>query len=205
MAGMFGSIKDMTIKGEIAVVLQAPITKMDDAMQSFCEATERVRRTLYNYSGSNQGRQFKKTWNSITEFSTRLYNACVDMNQLQNEVTRFAQKAGIYEEVEVSLSKRDLYVSVASYNVNDKVVYFRLPEMQEVVRAISSYLEKEESTISTLKNKVAEINNSWSDSQYNKFYAEVEVLCATITKGCGELRDYNNYLTGKIIELTSKQ
>lgn len=203
MSGMFGSIKDITIKGEIEYVLQQPITKMDEAMQSFCDATEQLRKTLYKYSGSNQGKQFKRTWNSITEFSTKLYNACVDMNQLQNEVTHLGKQTGDYEGVYVSLRKRDLYVRVASYNVNDRVVYFRLPEMQEVVSAISSYLEKEEATIRTLKSKAAEINNYWSDSQYDKFYSAVEEICVTITKGCSSLREYNDYLKGKIINLTS--
>lgn len=196
------NVEIIRLEGRPSQVLQPPIDDIDKCIQNLCNSTENMKSVMCNYSGTNQGKQFKKACNTISIFSQNLYETSIALNDIQNQVAAYAYKCSEYEEERSTVSPpRKLSVNIVRMNVNTGVVYFRKAEMIAVRNELQVYCEECKNAIKRLKNQANALNSVWKDPQKDDYCKLIESTCDIIFKASQSLGEYRDHLTNIINNL----
>ena len=196
------NIEDVFIKGN-PLQLAEVITAMDESLQSVCQATEDITNLVIRYSASNKGNQYEKMSSALIKFRDEMYEASLQINEMQNQIVEYQNKVLRYEGLSESASVPNKHsVSRTNINVDSTEVQFRLPEMIEVSNGLNSYSESVYHNMQEIvrgKNDIAAI---WQDTQYNDFAEFIDELSMETLAALKVFGEYVAYLDEKIKELS---
>ncbi len=196
------NIEDIHIKGN-PLQLTEVITTMDEALQSVCQSTEEITSLVVRYSASNKGHQYEKMTATLIKLRDEMYEASIQLNEMQNQIVEYQNKVLRYEDLSQSASLPNKHtVSRSSINVDNTEVQFRLPEMIEVSNGLNSYSESVYHNMLNIvrgKNDIAAI---WQDTQYNDFAEFIDELSMESLSALKVFGEYIAYLDEKIKELS---
>lgn len=203
MKKLYENIEDIYIKGGAGQLTEV-ISSMDISLQNISQGTETIYGLLMKYSSTNKGAQYEKVVNTTNSLREKLYDASLQLNEMQNEVVAYQNKIYRYEDMSESASAPNQYLveRTGSVNVDTSAVQFTLADMLELSGALKEYSE---AVIYHLKNIVDGKNNIgsvWQDTQYNDFSEFIETICTETVEGLKVFDDYVEYLDEKIKELS---
>ena len=194
-------IEDIYIVGSPSE-LTSIISKMDYSMQNISEATEQLAHQLLKYSASNKGAQYKKVVSKLLSLRINLYQASVDVNEMQNEIVAYQNKIFRYEEVSESASQPNPHlVNRININVEVNEVQFNLSKMITVAAELKNYSDiiyHHTKNLIQAKEQAALI---WRDSQYDIFAQFIDDVCREIIDALKLFDDYRDALEERIKEL----
>ena len=126
----------------------------------------------------------------------------VILNDVQNQVAKFANKCINFEDTNVYLSPpRHHSVNLSDIPIHTGVVYFELDGMLEVRDGIKEYVSEGEHTVANLKRQTENLRSVWQDTQFNDYHEMLTEVCDKIKIAISELHEYEVYLTKKINDL----
>lgn len=196
------NIEDVYIKGN-PLQLTEVITAMDESLQNVCQATEDITNVVIRYSASNKGNQYEKMSSALIKFRDELYEASLQLNEMQNQIVDYQNKVLRYEGLSESASVPNKHtVSRSSINVDSTEVQFKLPEMIEVSNGLNSYSESVYHNMQNIvrgKNDIAAI---WQDTQYKDFAEFIDELFVDTIATLKIFGEYIAYLDERIKELS---
>lgn len=196
------NIEEIKIQGRPAVLAQ-PVIDIDRRMQALASATEDIKSTMYKFSGTNQGNQYNKACNAVAELSSQLFEASETLNDLQQQIVKFANKASRYEEETSMLgSPRKHNVKKAKVSVNTSEIEFHKEEMIVVKGNLEKYSRSAKEESKKLSSNRDSIGRIWHDRQFKDFSTYIDYVLAAVEKGCKELDEYAVFLNNRINGLT---
>lgn len=203
MKKLYENIEDINIKGGVSR-LSEMVTAMDISLQNMAENTEQLTMQLIRYSSSNKGTQYEKVVNTTMKLRDELYQASMDLNEMQNQIVAYQNKIYRYEEMSESAVKPYPYLVNRNQNVNveTSVVQFSRTEMMNVAALLNNYGEKVFHQLRTINQKKNSIAMVWCDSQYEDFAEFIDGVTKSVLDALKEYKDYVIYLEGKIKELS---
>lgn len=203
MKKLYENIEDINIKGGVSR-LSEMVTAMDISLQNMAENTEQLTMQLIRYSSSNKGTQYERVVNTTMKLRDELYQASMDLNEMQNQIVAYQNKIYRYEEMSESAAKPYPYLVNRNQNVNveTSVVQFSRTEMMNVAALLNNYGEKVFHQLRTINQKKNSIAMVWCDSQYEDFAEFIDVVTKSVLDVLKEYKDYVIYLEGKIKELS---
>ena len=203
MKRLYENIEDINIKGGVSQ-LSEMVTAMDISLQNMAENTEQLTMQLIRYSASNKGTQYEKVVNTTLKLRDELYQASVDLNEMQNQIVAYQNKIYRYEEMGESAIKPypHLVNRNQSINVETAVVQFSRTEMMNLAALLNNFGEKVIHQLRTISQKKNAIAMVWCDTQYDDFAEFIDVVSKSVLEALKEYKDYVIYLEGKIKELS---
>lgn len=203
MKKLYENIEDINIKGGVSQLTEM-VTAIDVSLQNMAENTEQLTMQLIRYSASNKGSQYERVVNTTMKLRDELYDASLQLNEMQNQIVAYQNKIYRYEEMSESAAKPYPYLVNRNQNVNveTKVIQFERAEMMNLAAMLNTYAEKvfhETRAINQKKNAIAMI---WYDTQYNDLAEFVDAVSKKVLEALKEYKDYVIYLEGKIKELS---
>ena len=202
MKKLYMNIADVYIKGN-PLQLAEVITAMDESLQNVCQATEDITNLVIRYSASNKGSQYEKMTSTLIKLRDEMYEASLQLNEMQNQIVEYQNKVLRYEGLSESASVPNKHtVNRAGINVDISEVQFQLSEMMEVSNELTSYSESVYHNMQNIvrgKNDIAAI---WQDSQYNDFAEFIDELSRDSLAALKVFGEYKEYLDKKIKELS---
>ena len=196
------NIEDVHIKGG-AAQLTAIITSMDISLQKLSQATEDITGTVMKYSASNRGHQYQKMATSLASLNARLYDASLDMNNMQNEIVAYQNKVMRYEDqAQTAHLPNKHVVNKANLNVEVNDIEFTLMDMLAVKNGLITYSENVFHEMQDIVSKKNEIGQNWLDTQYNSFAEFIDELNMDTLYSLKMFGEYIGYLDERIKELS---
>ena len=196
------NIEDVHIKGG-AAQLTAIITSMDISLQKLSQATEDITGTVMKYSASNRGHQYQKMATSLASLNARLYDASLDMNNMQNEIVAYQNKVMRYEDqAQTAHLPNKHVVNKANLNVEVNDIEFTLMDMLAVKNGLITYSENVFHEMQDIVSKKNEIGQIWLDTQYNSFAEFIDELNMDTLYSLKMFGEYIGYLDERIKELS---
>ena len=143
MKRLYENIEDINIKGGVSQ-LSEMVTAMDISLQNMAENTEQLTMQLIRYSASNKGTQYEKVVNTTLKLRDELYQASIDLNEMQNQIVAYQNKIYRYEEMSESAIKPYPHLVNRNQNINAEtaVVQFNRTEMMNLAALLNNYGEK---------------------------------------------------------------
>lgn len=201
MKKLYINIEEIKIKGRPSLLTQ-PVNDIDRRMQQLASSTEYIKGIMYKFSGTNQGTQYKKACEAVTELSAQLYGASETLNDVQHQIVKFENKCHRYEDESASASSpRKHNVKKVKVTVNTSEIEFHKSQMITVRDSLEKYSRSAKEECKKLRSNRDSIGRVWTDRQFKDFSVYIDDVCSVIEKGCKELDDYKNYLNIKIKEL----
>lgn len=201
MRKLFDHIEDIHIKGS-PENLTAAVTAMDMSLQNIAAGTERLAGLLLRYSNSNKGIQFTKAVEAVVSLSNVLYDASVELNEMQNEVVRYQNKIFRYEDRKGSATVPNKHmVQKVTVTADDTSVQFGLTEMTSLLKMLGDYHEFVMRHGRELIQKKDQLASIWMDRQYRVFSDHIEEIVGMIEQALKVLDEYRTDLDTKIKEL----
>lgn len=203
MKKLYENIEDINIKGGVSQLTEM-VTAMDISLQNMVEYTEQLTMKLIQFSASNKGTQYERVVNTTMRLRDELYQASVELNEMQNQIVAYQNKIYRYEEMSEHAVKPYPYLVNRSKNINVEttIIQFNRAEMQMVAGLLNSYAEKVIHQLRTINQKKNSIAMIWCDSQYNDFAEFVDIVTKSVKEALKEYQDYVLYLEEKIKELS---
>ncbi len=202
MKKLYMNIEDIFIKGN-PLQLTEVITTMDEALQNVCQATEDITNLVIRYSTSNKGHQFEKMCSTLIAFRDEMYEASLQLNEMQNQIVEYQNKVLRYEGLSESASVPNKHtVNRGSINVDSTEVQFLLPEMMEVFNGLNNYSEAVYHNMRSIVRGKNDIATIWQDSQYNDFAEFIDGLSMDSLEALKVFGEYVAYLDEKIKEMS---
>ena len=196
------NIEDIYIKGN-PLQLMEMITSIDEALQNVCQATEDITVLVIRYSASNKGKQYEKVASTLIRLRDEMYEASLQLNEMQNQIVEYQNKVLRYEELSGSVSVPNKHtVSRPNINVDITEVQFRMSEMLEIYNGLNNYSE---SVYHNMQNIVRRKNDTaaiWQDTQYNDFSEFIDELSMETLSALKVFGEYITCLDEKIKELS---
>lgn len=202
MKKLYENIENINIKGGVPQLTEM-VTVIDVSLQNMAANTEQLTMQLNRYSTSNKGFQYERVVNTTLKLRDELYEASMELNEIQNQIVAYQNKIYRYEEMNDSVSKPYPYLVNRNQNVNVEtaVVQFNRAEMMNLAALLNNYGEKvlyQLRTISQKKNSIAMV---WCDSQYDDFAEFIDGVIKSVLAALKEYQNYVIYLNEKIKEL----
>lgn len=201
MKKLYVNIEDIHIKGDISE-LSRPVKQIDFSLQAIAENTNRITDLLAKYSSFSKGKQFENIVRESFFLRNELYEAALNLNQIQNELVEYQNKIYRYEGMSNTAERPNpFYVKLSQITVETTGVQVNRRDMESLVKKLNDYLEGVGMTIRdilTCKNEMASI---WLDTQYNDFSLFIDDITKTIFDSLKGYRDYVVYLSEKLKEL----
>ena len=196
------NIEDIHIKGSL-FQLSDVITSIDKVMQKISQETEMVTSLVVKYSSSNSGQQYSRMASTLLELRDYLYEASVEMNEMQNEIVEYQNKVMRYEEVTGSVvlpQKHIVHRTRIEFQTHD--MQFRVNDMMQ----LSSALQKYSASIYFQTQDMVKIKNDagrfWMDSQYRDFSRFVDENSLYTMNSLKAFGEYVDFLNQRIKELS---
>lgn len=202
MKKLYENIEDIDIKGNVGL-LSDVVTAMDISLQNIAENTEQLAAILVRYEVSNKGSQYVKVINTTMALRDTLYQASIDLNEMQNQVVAYQNKIYRYEDMAESAQRSNPYlVTRKQISVETSVVQFNRTDMMNVAAALRNYSERVFHHIKTINDKKNAIAAVWRDSQYDDFADFIENVSRVVIQAIKIFEEYVIYLEEKIRELS---
>ena len=202
MKKLYMNIEDIHIKGG-PNQLSEVVTRMDNSLQKLSQETEDITAVVAKYSLSNKGNQYDKMAKSLVSLRSKLYDASLQLNEIQNEIVLYQEKVMRYEGLPGSATIPNKYlVSRANIHVDTTEVQFNRSEMIDLQNRLNSYCEMIYYGIQDIVRGKNEIAQVWLDTQYNDFSEFVDEINMETLKSLEVFREYLEYLDTVIKEVT---
>lgn len=203
MKKLYENIEDINIRGGVSQLSEV-VTAMDIALQNIAENTHQLVGQLIRYSASNKGTQYEKVVNTSLALREELYDASMELNEMQNQIVAYQNKIYRYEEMTESAQRPNPYLVSKNQHVNveTSVIQFNRNDMMNVATLLKNYSERVFHHIKTINEKKNSIANVWRDSQYDIFAEFIDVVTRNVIQALREFEEYYLYLQEKIKELS---
>lgn len=203
MKRLYENINDIHIKGGVSQLTEM-VTAMDASLQNMADSTDQLTGQLIRYSATNKGAQYERVVTTSMRLRDELFDASLELNDMQNQIVEYQNKIYRYEETNDSAAKPYPYLVNKNQNVNVEtaVVQFERAEMISLAVMLNTYAKNvfdETRTINQKKNSIAMI---WCDSQYTDFAEFVDAVTNSVEDALKEFQGYVRCLEKKIKELS---
>ena len=201
MKKLYENIENIHIIGDIAQLSEV-VKVMDISLQNIADSSDRLAEYLVKYSESNKGQQYQNVLNTTMLLRDELFDASLQLNDMQNQIVAYQNKIYRYEDMAQSAERPNPYlVTKRRFSADTSAVQFTRSEMLDVAVSLKSYSEMVIQHLKTIDNKRNEIAAAWRDSQYNDFSEFVDEVIRDVVKSVEIFEEYIQYLEEKIKEL----
>ena len=202
MKKLYVNIEDIHIKGGPHQLTEV-VTRMDNALQKLSQETEDVTAVVVRYSLSNKGNQYDKMTKALAKLRNMLYDASLQLNEMQNEIVMYQEKVMRYEGLSGAAAVPNKHlVNRANFHVDVTEVQFNLAEMIDLQNRLNSYCEMVYYSAQDIVRGKNEIAQVWLDTQYNDFSEFIDGINMETIKSLEVFREYLEYLDSVIKEVT---
>jgi len=202
MKKLYENIEDINIKGGVSQLSEV-VTAMDISLQNITDNSEQLAGILIRHSVSNKGTQYEKVVNTSMSLRDVLYQASMDLNEIQNQIVAYQNKIYRYEEISESAQRPNPYlVTRRQINVETSVVQFNRTDMMNVAASLRNYSERVFHHTKTINEKKNAIANIWRDTQYDDFAEFIDAVTRSVVEALKIYEEYVLYLEEKIEELS---
>lgn len=201
MKKLYERIEDINIKGGVDQLSEV-VRAMDVSLQNIADNTDQLVGYLVKYSASNKGAQYEKVVKTSLELRDEMFEASVELNDLQNQIVAYQNKIYRYEDMAESAQQPNPYlVTKRQISVDTSIVQFNRSDMLNVAAALRNYSERVFHHIKTINDKKNSIASVWRDTQYNDFAEFISEVTKNVVNAIKVFEDYVIYLEEKIKEL----
>lgn len=201
MKKLYENIENIYIKGSIAN-LSEMVTAMDISLQNIAEGTERLSNILMRYADTNKGTQYEKVVRSALDLRDDLYEASLELNEMQNQIVVYQNKIYRYEDMVESAQMPNAYlVDRKQLSVDTIAMQFNRTDMMEVAAYLRNYSETVLHHLRSINDKKNNVGYVWQDRQYNDFAEFIEGITLETVNAIKVFDEYVSYLEEKIREL----
>lgn len=203
MKKLYENIENIHIKGDIAQLSEV-VTAIDIALQNIAANTDQLVGQLKRYSASNKGSQYENVVNQSMQLRDTLFEASLELNEMQNQVVEYQNKIYRYEELSNSAQRPNPYLvsKGQSVQVDKRIVQFNRDEMMQLAAMLRNYSERVFHHVKTVNEKKNSIAAVWQDVQYKDFAEFIDSVSRTIIEALKVFEEYVVYLNEKIKELS---
>ena len=201
MKKLYEHIEDIDIRGGVEQ-LSDVVCAMDISLQNIADNTDRLVNHLIKYSASNKGSQYEKVVSTSMFLRDEMFEASVELNDMQNQIVAYQNKIYRYEDLAESAQKPNPYlVTKRQVSVDTSIIQFSRTDMIDVAAALRNYSEQVYHHIKTINEKKNSIAAVWRDTQYDDFAEFVGEVTKDVVEAIRVFEDYVIYLEEKIKEL----
>ena len=201
MKKLYENIEDINIKGGVSQLSEV-IRAMDISLQNIADNSDQLTTYLVRYSAANKGSQFEKVVKVSSALRDKLYQASLELNDMQNQIVVYQNKIYRYEDLPENAPAPNRYmVSRRTVTVSTSEVKFTRTDMMNIVAALRNYSERVYHHIKTINEKKNSIAAVWNDSQYDSFAEFIDSITSNIVEGIKVYEEYVIYIEEKIKEL----
>lgn len=201
MKKLYEHIEDIDIRGGVEQ-LSDVVRAMDISLQNIADNTDQLVNYLVKYSASNKGAQYEKVVSTSMFLRDEMFDASVELNDMQNQIVAYQNKIYRYEDMAESAQKPNPYlVTKRQISVDTTIVQFNRSDMIEVAAALRNYSERVFHHIKTINEKKNAISAVWRDTQYDDFAEFISEVTKDIVDAIRVYEEYVIYLEEKIKEL----
>ena len=202
MKKLYENIEDINIKGGVEQ-LSDVVRTMDISLQNIADNTDQLVEYLIKYSASNKGGQYEKVVSTSLHLRDEMFEASVDLNDMQNQIVAYQNKIYRYEGMNESAQRPNPYlVKKRRISVDTSIVQFNRSDMLNVNAALKNYSERVYHHITTINEKKNSIAAVWRDTQYDNFAEFINEVTKNVIDAIKIFEDYYIYLEEKIKELS---
>lgn len=202
MKKLYENIEDINIKGGVEQLSEV-VRAMDISLQNIADNTDQLVGYLVKYSASNKGAQYEKVVNNSMYLRDEMFEASVELNEMQNQIVAYQNKIYRYEDMAESAQQPNPYlVTKRQISVDTSIVQFNRSDMLDVAAALRNYSERVFHHIKTIHEKKNAIAAVWRDKQYDDFAEFVSEVIKNVMDAIKLFEDYVIYLEEKIKELS---
>lgn len=201
MKKLYQNIEDIHIKGGVGE-LSDVVSAIDISLQNIADKTEELTNYLAKYSSSNKGAQYEKVVKTSLKLRDEMFDASVELNDMQNQIVAYQNKIYRYEDMAQSAPSPNPYlVTKRDVTVDTSVVQFNRTEMIELAATLRNYSEMVFHHIKTINQKKNSIASVWMDTQYDDFSVFIDDVTKSIVDAIKVYEEYVIVLEDKIKEL----
>lgn len=202
MKRLYENIEDINIKGGVEQ-LSEMVRVMDISLQNIADNTDRLVGYLIKYSASNKGSQYEKVVNISAHLRDEMFEASIELNDMQNQIVEYQNKIYRYEDMAESAQRPNPYlVTKRQINIDTSIVQFNRSDMLEVAAVLRNYSEIVFHHIKTINEKKNSLAVVWRDTQYDDFADFIGEVTKNVVDAIKQFEDYVIYLEEKIKELS---
>lgn len=202
MKKLYENIEDINIRGGVDQLSEV-VRAMDISLQNIADNTDQLVGYLVKYSASNKGAQYEKVVSTSLHLCDEMFEASVELNDMQNQIVAYQNKIYRYEEMAESAQQPNPYlVTKRQISVDTSIVQFNRSDMLDVAAALRNYSERVYHHIKTINEKKNSIAAVWRDTQYDDFAEFVSEVTRNVVDAIKLFEDYVIYLEEKIKELS---
>ena len=104
MKKLYENIEDINIKGGVSQLSEV-IRAMDISLQNIADNSDQLTTYLVRYSAANKGSQFEKVVKVSSALRDKLYQASLELNDMQNQIVVYQNKIYRYEDLPENAKK----------------------------------------------------------------------------------------------------
>ena len=176
---------------------------MDVSLQNIADSTDRLAGYLIKYSASNKGAQYEKVVNTSMHLRDEMFEASIELNDMQNQIVEYQNKIYRYEDMAESAQRPNPYLaSKRQFSVDTSNVQFNRSDMLDVAASLRNYSEIVFHHIKTINDKKNSLAVVWRDTQYNDFSEFIGEVTKKVIDAIKQYEEYVIYLEEKIKELS---
>ena len=201
MKRLYENIEDIHIKGGVGQLTEI-VRTMDITLQKIADATERLVGYLARYSSSNKGQQYEKVVNTSITIRDELFEASLQLNDMQKQIVAYQNKIYRYEDMSESATAPNPYlVTKRTISTDMSSVQFSRTDMIRLAKLLREYSEKVYASIKMINQRKNDAASIWMDSQYDDFAEFIEKVTKSVVDALRVFEGYVIYLEKKIKEL----
>ena len=201
MKKLYSNINDIHIAGDISQ-LSDVVTTIDISLQEIADKSDQLANQLAKYSASNKGAQYAKIVKTALNLRDELYQASVDLNDMQNQIVAYQNKIYRYEGMsECAPPPNKHQVGKRQISVDTSAVQFDRADMVDLSAKLKNYNDTVYYSIRAINERKSSIASVWRDTQYNDFAAFIDNVSRNIAKAIKIYAEYVLVLENKIKEL----
>lgn len=202
MKKLYKNIEDINIKGGVDQ-LSEMVRAMDISLQNIADNTDRLVGYLIKYSASNKGVQYEKVVNTSTQLRDEMFEASMELNDMQNQIVEYQNKIYRYEDMAESAQRPNPYLPARrQISIDTSIVQFNRSDMLNVAAALRNYSEIVFHHIKKINEKKNSLAAVWRDTQYDDFAEFIGEVTTNVVDAIKQFEDYVIYLEEKIKELS---
>lgn len=202
MKKLYENIEDINIRGGVDQLSEV-VRAMDISLQNIADNTDQLVGYLVKYSTTNKGAQYENVVNTSMYLRDEMFEASVELNDMQNQIVTYQNKIYRYEEMAESAQQPNPYlVTKRQISVDTSVVQFNRSDMLDIAATLRNYSERVYHHIKTINEKKNSIAAVWRDTQYDDFAEFVSEVTRNVVDAIKLFEDYVIYLEEKIKELS---
>ena len=202
MKKLYENIEKINIKGGVGQLSEV-VRAIDISLQNIAENTGQLVEYLVKYSASNKGAQYEKVIKTSMHLRDEIFEASVDLNDMQNQIVAYQNKIYRYEDMAESAQQANPYmVTKRQISVDTSAIQFTRADMLNVAAALRNYSERVYHHIKTIKEKKDSIAAVWHDTQYDDCAEFIGEVTKNVIEAIKVFEEYVIYLEEKIKELS---